>query len=113
HHPGRERPGARQRRVSAAVLLHPAGPAGRCPGGYVRRDRRHLEMDPMSRKPRYDLDFSVPRGWIQLPVLENKNELRDDRKLRAWASTRARQMLGTGAAPDQLDRRTQELATLT
>jgi len=70
-------------------------------------------MDPMSRKTRYDLDFAVPRGWIQLPVLDSKNELRHDRKLQAWASTRAQQMLGTGAAPDQLDRRTQELANLT
>jgi len=67
----------------------------------------------MSRKQSYDLDFSFPPGWVQLPVLENKRELRHDKKLQAWARTRAQEMLGSDALPEPAERRAEELVSLT
>jgi hypothetical protein len=51
-------------------------------------------MDPMSSKPGYDLDFSFPPGWVQLPVLENKKSFSNDKKLQAWSAAQAQAMLG-------------------
>jgi hypothetical protein len=67
----------------------------------------------MSKKPNYELDFSVPPGWVQLPVLENRRALRGDRKVAAWAAGQAQAMLGANAVPEEVAPRAAELANLT
>lgn len=67
----------------------------------------------MSKNPGYSLDYSVPPGWVQLPVRENRKTLRHDRKVETWSRERARAMLGASATADHLTQRATELAKLT
>jgi hypothetical protein len=67
----------------------------------------------MSKKPSYELDFSFPKGWVQLPVLENKKAFSNDKKVEAWSMAQAQTMLGAGATQEQLEHRARELAALT
>ena len=67
----------------------------------------------MSKKAGYELDFSFPPGWIQLPVLDNKKAFSNDKNVEAWSVKQAQAMLGTGATQERLEHRARELATVT
>jgi hypothetical protein len=67
----------------------------------------------MSKDPGYELTYSVPQRWVQLPVQENRKTLRHDKKVEAWSIQLARAMLGADAPAEQLTQRATELAKLT
>ena len=67
----------------------------------------------MSKDPGYEFTFSVPQGWVKLPVLANRKALRHDKKAEAWSLEQARAMLGAGAAPEQVAQRADQLTKLT
>jgi hypothetical protein len=67
----------------------------------------------MSTKRKYELDFSVPQGWIQLPVLDDRKAFRHDKKVETWSMEKARAMLGPDASPAGVTHRASELAKLT
>jgi hypothetical protein len=67
----------------------------------------------MSTRPGYELGFSFPPGWTQLPVLEGRKVLERDKDLEAWSAENARAMLGPGAPAGQVRQRAAELTRLT
>lgn len=67
----------------------------------------------MSKTAGYELAFSVPPRWVRMPVMDNRNVVRHDRKVKAWSQQQAEVMLGTGTPPAQLEQRATELARLT
>jgi hypothetical protein len=70
-------------------------------------------MDPMSKDPGYEFTYSVPPRWVQLPLQENRESLRRDKKAEAWSIQQARAMLGADSATEKLTQRATELAKLT
>jgi hypothetical protein len=67
----------------------------------------------MSKDSGYKFKFSVPKGWVQLPVLDNRKAVQRDRKLDAWSAQQARKMLNEHAPEEQLTLLTRQLTSLT
>ncbi len=70
-------------------------------------------MDPMSKVTDFDIKFSYPEGWVQLPVTGGGEGPEHGNELEQWAEDTARATLGPGAPPDLVQERVTELATLT
>jgi hypothetical protein len=66
----------------------------------------------MSKQPDFNIEFSYPKGWVQMPT-DSKKILERDRDLEKWAAETARAILGPDASPDMLEQRAGELTQLT
>jgi hypothetical protein len=67
----------------------------------------------MSKQPGFNIKFSYPKGWIQMPVTNSKKILERDKDLEKWAAEKTRAILGPDASPDMLEQRAGELTRLT
>jgi hypothetical protein len=71
------------------------------------------EMDSMSKETDFDIEFSYPVGWVQLPVTGSGDGPERGSELEQWAADTARASLGPDAPADLVQERATELASLT
>jgi hypothetical protein len=67
----------------------------------------------MSKETDFDIKFSYPEGWLQLPVTASGDEPESGKDLEQWAADTARATLGPDAPADLVQERATELASLT
>ena len=70
-------------------------------------------MDSMNKETDFDIKFSYPEGWVQLPVTGSGEAPERDNELERWAADTARATLGPDAPADMVQERAAELASLT
>ena len=80
---------------------------------FLRRRPPAPEMDSMSKETDFDIKFSYPEGWVQLPVTGSGEVPEHGIELEQWAADTARATLGPDAPPDLVQERATELAGLT
>jgi len=67
----------------------------------------------MSKETDFDIRFSYPAGWVQLPVTAGGEVPEPDNDLEQWAADTARATLGPDAPAGTVQERASELASLT
>jgi hypothetical protein len=66
----------------------------------------------MSKETDFDIRFSYPEGWVQLPVTDSGEVPERDKELERWAADTARATLGQDAPAHIVQERASELASL-
>ena len=64
---------------------------------FLRRRPPAPEMDSMSKETDFDIKFSYPEGWVQLPVTGSGEVPEHGIELEQWAADTARATLGPDA----------------